>query len=193
MKYIFSFCAFLILLSFRSAGHNPATMQKKDNPQQDSIYSILLNTIDGAPVNLESFRGRKMLIIVLPLSAQDTSVSIAELNRIQTRYGDSLIVIGVPAEEFGYTASLRQQVKNLYSTQPAGFILAEGMKVKKTSGAGQSPLFQWLTDRNKNRYFNSDVRGTGHKFFVDESGRLYAVIGPQLALSNPVIEKILSK
>lgn len=193
MKSIFCFGILLTLLSFRYGNSHLAGMEKPGKLWQDSVYSIPVSDIDGASTDLESFRGRKMLIIILPLSAEDTSVTITELNAIQNRYGDSLVVIGVPAEEFGYTPSIKQQIKNLYSTQPPGFIIVEGMKVKKSSGTGQSPLFQWLTDRNKNRYFDRDVKGTGDKFFIDEKGQLYASVSAQVKLSGPVAEKMLSK
>ena len=67
------------------------------------------------------------------------------------------------------------------------------MHVSKTAGTSQASLFQWLTHKEENRHFDQDVAGTGYKFFVDETGRLYAVLGPGIRLSSPVINKILSK
>lgn len=193
MKSIFSFGILLTFLSFRLADHDRFGMEKPGTSWRDTLYHIALSDIDASSIDLGSFRGRKILIVVLPLSAQDTSVTVAELGAVQSRYGDSLIIIGVPAEEFGYTSSLAQLVKELYAAQPSGFIIAGGMKVKKTSASGQSPLFQWLTDRHRNRYFDRDVKGTGDKFFIDENGELYAVVGSQVKLSGPLAAKMLSK
>jgi glutathione peroxidase len=193
MKSILSIAVLLGFLSFRPVGNDPCRMENTHSPWQDSIYSIPLSNIDEAAIDLQSFRGKKMLIVVLPLSTEDTSVIPIELSAVQSRYGDSLVVIGVPSEEFGYNSSLTQQVKDLYSTQPPGFIIAEGLKVKKASASEQSLLFQWLTDHTKNRYFDREVQGTGDKFFIDEVGQLYAVVSSQVKLSGSLVQKILSK
>jgi glutathione peroxidase-family protein len=103
------------------------------------------------------------------------------------------VIIGVSGEETGYTEAKKEEVRALYANEPANFILAEGMKVSKVSGENQSPLFEWLTDINKNKFFDRDVTETGQKFFVNRYGHLYAVIGAQVKLSHPIIGKILSE
>ncbi|MCU7549222.1 hypothetical protein OCK74_08850 [Chitinophagaceae bacterium LB-8] len=178
MKYILSLLLLASLCSFSFL---------------DDLYSLSLNTLEGKKVELGSFRGKKLLFVVLPLSAQDTSFRMGELEALQHKYDTSLIVIGVPAEETGFEKTKETELKALYKNMPATFILAEGMKVKKSAGAEQSPLFQWLTNKSKNHHFDQDVLGTGHKFFVDERGELYAVMGPKIALAHPVMERILSK
>lgn len=178
MKYLFSLLLLTALLSFRYL---------------DDLYSLSLNNIEGKKVDLSAFRGKKLLFVVLPLFAEDTALRLSELQSLQNRYDTSLVVIGVPAEETGFEKAKEKELKNLYKNMPANFILAEGMKVKKSAGAAQAPLFQWLTDRTKNRHFDQEVQGPGHKFFVDEAGELYAVMGPKISLSHPVIERILSK
>lgn len=160
--------------------------------EAQDVYSLSFNTIDGKPVHLSDYRGKKLLFITVPLSAADTSVLASELRALQTKYASSLVIIGVPMADQGFKASDATKVKDLYKDQKAGFILAEGMRVKKTSGAEQSSLYQWLTDVNRNKHFSVDIKSSGYKIFLDESGRQYAVMPPQLRLGNPVIEKILA-
>jgi glutathione peroxidase len=157
------------------------------------IYNLPLKTIDGKQINLEDYRGKKILFIILPLADTDTSLSTADLSYIQTKYPNSLVVIGIPAEEAGFKKEDEARLKNLYKNQAPNFILSEGIRVKKTSGSSQSLVFQWLTDKERNGHFNTDVQGPGHKFFVNEQGVLYAVIGARTKLTHPVIDKILSK
>lgn len=158
----------------------------------EDLYKVEIKTIDGEKLNLSDFKGKKILFVTLPDSDQDTSFSLSELAGIQTKYYTSLIIIGIPAQELGYNADDKAKIKKLYKDQKANFIIAEGMKVKKSSATEQSMLFQWLTNKNKNRHFDNDIEGAGHKFFVNEKGELFAVMGPKISLSNPVIEKILS-
>lgn len=176
MKYFFSLIAIAALLSFRYL---------------DDIYSITLKTIDGEKIDLSKYKGKKMLFIVLPLSKTDTTVSIVDISELQTKYQSSLVVIGIPAEETGFKKGEEGKLKKLYKEASANFIIAEGMKVKK--GNGQSSIFQWLTSKDKNRHFDQDTRGVGSKFFVDEKGELYAVMGAQLKLTNPLMDKILAR
>src|SRR4029078_8447693 len=96
-----------------------------------------------------------------------------------------------PAEESGVKKGDEGKIKKMYKDASANFIITERMKVKK--GAEQSAIFQWLTDKDKNRHYNEEVAGVGTKFFLDEGGELYAVMRPQLKLSNPMIDRILSK
>lgn len=175
MKYILSLIILSVVLSFRPL---------------DGIYDIALRNIDGNKIELRQYRGKKLLFIVLPLSAQDTTLSINDITRLQTKYQSSLVVIGIPSEEEGYKTQNPDRLKEIYRGA-TNIIIAEGMKVKK--GSGQSSLFQWLTSKDQNRHFDQDVRGIGNKFFVDEEGELYAVLGPNLKITNPLMDRILSR
>lgn len=177
MKYIFSIMTFFLLLSFR--------------PLDGGIYDITVTTIDGNQIALSQFRGKKLLFLLLPLSAQDTMVSVNDIGRLQTKYQSSVVVIGIPCEEAGYKARDADKLKKTYKASSANIIITEGMKVKK--GTGQFSLFEWLTSKDKNHHFDQDVRGVGSKFFVDEEGDLYAVMTPKLALTDPLMERILSR
>jgi glutathione peroxidase len=179
MKYIFSILAVSAFLSFRFTA--------------DDIYNQPLKDIDGNTIQLSGYSDKKILFIILPVSGEDSAVTPAQLTTLANKYAGSLVVIGVPAEEWGFTSSIKAQVKSLYSGQPSNFILAEGMKVKKASGEQQSQLFQWLTDKNRNKHFDREIMGTGEKFFVDEDGALYGVIGKSLQLSNPLTDRIITK
>jgi glutathione peroxidase len=159
----------------------------------DDIYSITINSIDGKKIDLTTYKGKKILFVVCPLSPADTTLSLSDLAALQAKYESSLQVIGIVAGESGTKQPDIAGLKKLYKDQRPNFILTAGMKIKKSAGAEQSPLLQWLTNKDKNKHFNQDVKGVGHKFFVDEHGELYAVFGPQLKLSNPIIDRVLSK
>jgi glutathione peroxidase len=175
MKYIISLLVITALLSFSLV---------------DDVYSLPLKNIDGATVDLSQYKNKKILFIILSLSSSDTTVTAKELSQLLTKYPSSLQVIGVPAVETGFHSGDESRIKALYMNMGSNFTLAEGMKVKK--GTDQQSVFQWLTNRDKNHHFEQDVQGVGSKFFVDESGELYAVIGSHLKLSNTLIDRIVT-
>jgi glutathione peroxidase len=177
MKYILRFIALSLLLSFQQA---------------DGIYNITLTSIDGNKIELSQYQGKKLLFVLIPLSTQDTTISIDDIGRLQTKYRNSLVIIGIPSEEAGYQTHDADNLKKIFSDAGANIIITEGMKVKK--GLGQSPLLQWLTSKDQNHHFNQDVQQeVGSKFFVDELGELYAVMGPQLKLTSSLTDKILGR
>jgi glutathione peroxidase len=159
--------------------------------QTEGLYGITIKNIDGNPIQLRQFRGKKLLFILLPVSAQDTTVLISDISHLQRRYQSSLVIIGVPSVEAGYKAESANIMSQTYRDAGANFIIAEGMKVAK--GAGQSPLFQWLTNKDWNRHFDHEVQGVGSKCFVDETGELYAIMGPKLVLTNALMDRILAR
>ena len=158
----------------------------------ENIYTFSVDAIDGRIIQLQNYKGKKMLFLVIPFSGTDTTISAGEIAALQTMHPD-VTVFAVPPEDLGYVDEDQPKLKSLFRSFSSNFILTESMNVKKASGAKQSPILQWLTDKNKNRHFDNDVRGIGQKFFVDERGELYAVIGPEIKLSNPMIEQIASR
>jgi glutathione peroxidase-family protein len=156
----------------------------------DSFYDLPLKDIDGNNMALSQYKGKKLMVLVLPNVVPGNLAE--ELNTILNKQ-ENLIVIGVPSEDDGYTKSDKSALKSAFVQLSQRFILAESMKVKKGAGSSQSPLFGWLTHIAQNGYFDTDVSGAGHKFFINSEGRLYAVISPNTSLSSPVIEKIISR
>lgn len=177
MKYILWVMILGVVLSFKDP---------------NSIYELKVSDIDSNPVELSGYKGKKMIIIVLPVTPDDTSVTISEITKLEKKYTDSLIILGVPASDLGYTPTFKSRVKDFYKGRRKNFILLEAMNVKKSADADQSVLFQWLTDRSKNQRFDKDVQGPGTKFLVDRYGNLVSVLSPAFRLSNPIFEKVVT-
>ncbi len=157
------------------------------------IYSLTIKTIEGQKIELSQYKGKKILFVVLPMTAQDTTIKVKQLRALQDKYDSSLIIIGVLSEELGYDKKDDNKIKKMYENQKNTFLITEGMRVKKDSLEKQTSIFRWLTKKENNTHFDNDVKGIGHKFFVDERGELYAVIGPEIRLDNAIIDRILSK
>jgi len=161
----------------------------------NDFYSLDIKNIDGKKIDMNSFKGRKILFIILPLNDNDSSaVIINELAAFKNKYRSKIEVIGIPAVEEGFKKGDEKNILQIYKVhRNLDIIITEGMKVKKTSGNNQSELFKWLTGKDQNHHFNQDVKGVGHKFFVDEKGNLYAVLSPAASLYASVIDKIVNK
>ena len=108
------------------------------------------------------------------------------------KYKDSAVIIGIPSLQDGYTDGNQAVIKNRFNNK-ISFVLTEAMNTRKDSTMLQSPLMQWLTNKNKNGHFDQEPKGAGHKFVVDETGDLYAVMPPQAQLTHPIFERIMRK
>src|SRR6185503_2574630 len=83
------------------------------------FYDLPLATIDNGAVDLHRLEGRRVLIILLPLTAGDSlSVTPGEIAALANTYSDSLTIIGVPGEETGYTDTAKERVMALYANEP---------------------------------------------------------------------------
>lgn len=159
----------------------------------ESIYTHAVTTIEGQNKSMADFQGKKILVITLPIQQNASNDSLLHsIDSLHTVYAGSLVVIGVPAYEDGYTPSIKEQLKNWYrSKMNASVIITEGLYARKTSGSQQHPLFQWLTDKNKNGSLDQDVSGAKNKFFVWTDGRLLAVLGAQVKIGGSTINNLI--
>jgi len=154
------------------------------------IYSIKTKDINGGVIELAKYYSKKMVFVVL--SGNETEATVNDLASFCLKYKDSCQVIGILSIEDGFSESGKGAVKNRFKSKCPDLLLTEGMYTRKTA-AGQSELMQWFTHKEQNRHTGFDITGAGWKFFVDETGDLYATMGPQSSLSAPVVQRIMGR
>ena len=159
----------------------------------ESIYSHSVISIEGNNKPLNAYLGKKMLIITLPTVQNASNYSLLHsLDSLRAANPGSLVIIGVPAYEDGYTPAIKESLKTWYrSILNNNIIITEGLYTRKTSGSQQHPLFKFLTDKERNGHFNRDISGPGNKFFVWTDGELMGVLGPQTRLGSPAMISLL--
>ena len=158
-----------------------------------SIYDINIRDIKGQPVNFNTWQGKKILFIVLAGNETD-SAAVNQIAVFKNKFAGQVEVIGIPSIEAGAGQMSNEAMDSLYKRDGnMALLLAENMYVNETSGTTQSGLLQWLTHKEQNGHFDQKVKDVGQKFFIDGSGSLYAVMGSDISLTAPVIEKIISK
>jgi len=159
----------------------------------ESIYIYSIVTIEGQNKSMADFQGKKILIITLPIQQNASNDSLLNsIDSLRAVHVNSLVVIGVPAYEDGYTPAIKEQLKNWYRTKlNTAIIITDGLFTRKTSGGQQDPLFQWLTDKNKNGSLNQDVTGERNKFFVWTDGQLLAALGAQVKIGGSTMNSLI--
>lgn len=159
----------------------------------ENIYSFSVTSIEGDNKPLSAYQGKMMLIITLPTEQNISNDSLLNsLDSLEALYSSSLVVIGVPSFEDGYTLANKDSLKIWYrSILSSDIIVTDGMYTRKTSGTQQHPLFRFLTDKDGNGHFDKDVSGPRCKFFIWTNGELTGVLGPQTMLGGSTMNSLL--
>lgn len=154
---------------------------KKESIQSlESLYDIKINTLSGQPLNLNDFKGKKILFVNVASECGFTP-QYEDLQTLSENYKDKLVVIGIPCNQFGEQEPGNADEISSFCKVNYGvtFILTEKVDVK---GEHQHPLYAWLTEKNKNGVKNSNVKWNFQKYLIDENGELidyfYSITGP---------------
>lgn len=158
------------------------------------VFDFSITTPEGEDVLLNTYQGKKLVIVVLPVThtAADSGL-LRLLDTLSINYADSVTLIGIPSYEDGYAddslGSLMTWYRSLLGNQ---FVIAQGMNTRKNS-AYQTPLFSYLTHADENGYFDDDVYGAGEKFFIGTSGSLSGISTPDADFDSKIFLDMITQ
>lgn len=152
----------------------------------ESIYDIKVNKLDGSAIDLNDFKGKKMLFVNVASKCGFTP-QYAELQQLYDKYNGKLEIFGVPCNQFGgqepgSSDEIAQFCEKNYGVT---FTMLEKADVK---GASQHPLYAWLTMKEKNGVMDASIKWNFHKFLVDEEGNLINMYNSRV---NPLGEELV--
>ena len=138
------------------------------NPTE-TVYPFSVKDITGKTIDLRQYKGRKILFVNVASECGYTKQYEA-LQALSEQYKKTLVVIGVPANNFGgQEPGTNEEIKAFCSkTYQVTFPLTSKVSVK---GDDIDPLFSWLTAQ-ANPDFTGDIKWNFEKFLVDENGKL---------------------
>jgi glutathione peroxidase len=159
-----------------------------DAKMKTSIYEIKVKTIDGTETTLSSFKGKKMLIVNVASECGYTP-QYADLQKLHEQYGDKVAVLGFPANDFGAQEPGNEETIKSFCQKNYGVTFPMFSKIQ-VKGNDMHPLYQWLTDPEKNGWNNRQPAWNFNKYLVDENGNLTDYFPSKV---KPMDELILSK
>jgi glutathione peroxidase len=139
------------------------------NPNK-SIYDIKIETIGGGTLDLNQYKGKKILFVNVASKCGFTK-QYDGLQELSEKYDDKLVVIGLPCNQFGgQEPGQNNEIQSFCKVNfGVDFPLTDKIDVK---GDKQHALYQWLTKKENNGKVNSSVKWNFQKYLVDEEGRL---------------------
>ncbi|KQT17949.1 glutathione peroxidase [Chryseobacterium sp. Leaf404] len=187
---------FILLLSFVAFVNSFA--QKKSEALKTktkelmgkSIYDYKVNALEeGKTINFADFKGKKILIVNTASECGFTP-QYKDLEQISKEYGDKLVVVGFPANNFGGQEPGTNVEIGAFCEKNYGvtFPLAAKVSVK---GDDIAPIFKFLTEKDLNGVKDSDILWNFTKFLVDENGNLIGSFKSDVKPTDEAIVKYL--
>ena len=159
MKYILTLVAVVMMPAFTL-------------PDNGSIHSFKVKSIEGGTIDFAKFKGKKILIVNTASKCGFTQQYEA-LQKVYDQYKDKLVIVGFPANNFGgqepgSDGDIQEFCKARFGVK---FPLASKVSVK---GEDMAPIYQWLTSKAKNGVLDADIKWNFNKFLLDENGKMIA-------------------
>ena len=156
----------------------------------EGVLDHTVKDIAGDTVDLDQYEG-DVLLIVNTASYCGYTPQYEGLEELYQSYGDKgFKVLAFPANEFGKQepGSDAEILSFCKSTYDVSFPLFSKIVVK---GEGIHPLYDYLTDTEKNPGHGGEIRWNFTKFLVDRDGRVIARFEPSDApKSDKVVDAI---
>jgi glutathione peroxidase len=157
-----------------------------------NVFDFTLNSIDGQPTPMASYKG-KIVLLVNVASRCGFTPQYTALEATYQKYKDrGLVIIGVPANNFGsQEPGTDQEIKTFCSTKyNVTFPMMSKISVK---GTDKAPLYQFLTDKGANPRTGGEIQWNFTKFLIGPDGTVLARFEPDVTPDAPQVTAAIEK
>lgn len=151
-----------------------------------SIYNYEVQLNNGEVVKLENFKGKKLLLV----NTASDCIYTRQYEMLQTLWEqnkDRLMVIAFPANDFGAQEQGTDSEIAKFCSVNYGVTFPLASKSTVIHDEDQHPVYQWLTQKDKNGWNDQPPTWNFSKYLVDEQGRLAAYFDPAVP---PISDRI---
>jgi glutathione peroxidase len=162
-----------------------AAEEKKMSPLQ-----FTLKDIKGNPVELSKYKG-KVVLFVNVASKCGLTPQYEGLQALYSKYEkDGLVVIGVPANEFGKQEPGTNEEIEKFCTSKYSVTFPMMSKVV-VKGEGIDPLYKFLTEQETKPAPKGDISWNFEKFLVGKDGQVVARFNPKTAPTDAKLNEAI--
>lgn len=165
----------------------------KHVPPVESIYSLQVSLNNGKSLALETYKGKKLLLVNTASDCGYTN-QYNDLQKLYQQFNNQLEIIAFPANDFkeqekGSDSDIAQFCKVNFGVT---FPLAKKTVVVKSND--QNNIFKWLTNKAKNGWNEKAPSWNFSKYLIDEQGTLTHYFDPSISpLSGEVMKAVGSE
>ena len=157
-----------------------------------NVFDFTLNSIDGQPTSLASFKG-KVVMLVNVASRCGFTPQYSALESVYEKYKDrGFVIVGIPANNFGkQEPGTNQEIKTFCTTKyKVSFPMMSKVSVK---GDDITPLYQFLTDKSYSPKTGGEIQWNFTKFLVGPDGRVITRFEPDVTPDSPEVIAAIEK
>src|SRR5580658_4474155 len=159
---------------------------------EKTVYDFTLNSIDGQPTSLSSYKG-KVVMLVNVASRCGFTPQYAGLESLYEKYKDrGFVIVGIPANNFGgQEPGTNQEIKTFCTTKyNVSFPMMAKVSVK---GSDITPLYAFLTDKTAHPDTGGDIGWNFTKFLVGPDGKVIARFDSKVEPDSPQVTSAVEK
>ena len=135
-----------------------------------SLYDFTVKSIDGKPVSLSGFKGKKVVILNVASKCGFTP-QYADWEKFYKEHGDKIVVLGFPANNFMSQEPGTNEEVAAFCQKNYGVTFPMFEKVS-VAGNDQAPLYKWLTTKSLNGWNDKTPTWNFCKYVINEKGEL---------------------
>ena len=158
-----------------------------------SLYDFDVQTIDGATVRLDRYRGQVLLIVNVASQCGYTPQYRGLEALYRQHHAAGFVVLGFPCDQFGHQEPGSNDEIRDFCAREYDVTFPMFAKVD-VNGAHASPLFTWLKSRKKGVLGTSSIKWNFTKFLVGRDGEVRRRFGSQTAPTSisSLVTRLLS-
>lgn len=177
----------IMRLSKSKSGKGKMLANPRNVKPKASFYELTAKLNDGRVLDFEQLKGKKVLLVNTASNCGYTG-QYSELQQLHEKYQEKLAIIGFPANDFKEQETAGDEEIAQFCQVNFGVDFPLSQKSRVVAGADQHPVYQWLTQKDKNGWNAHQPDWNFSKYLVDENGILTHYFGPAI---SPVGEEVL--
>ena len=176
----------LLVTSFKAKTKNIILNTNNIAPKK-SFYELEAISLDGKKISFDQYKNKKILIVNVASKCGYT-YQYEGLQKLQDIHQDKVIVLGFPANDFfNQESGSNEEIEEFCETNYG--ITFPMFEKTTTKGKKQSPIYQWLTNKDFNGWNAQRPTWNFCKYLVNEQGELVGFFDSKV---KPLSEEITS-
>ena len=184
----------LLTSLFKMSGRNVAvTAPPSPVTPPVAFHSLPPITMNGGEALAPSTLKGRRLLLVNTASDCGYTPQYAALQRLHEREGDGLLIIAFPANDFKRQEQGGDLQIGEFCRRNYGVTFPIANKSTVVKGPGQHPVFEWLSDPQRNGWNGKPPVWNFTKYLVDGQGRLAGCFEPTIDPLGPELGEALAQ
>jgi len=195
---LFTYHLALLVLISACEKESSSTSNSITNPTAETSYSpkeiyhySYKSIDDGKEIKLSTYRGKKILFVNTASLCGNTP-QYAKLQSLYTSYGNKLVIIGFPCNQFSSQEPSADSSIYTFCTSRYGVTFPLSSKID-VLGYKRDSVYVWLTEKSFNGVATTTVAWNFQKYLIDTNGKYLQMFPNDMQPDDPSIIAAINK